>query len=43
MQNQKLQQENQAHLASDFMLHKALPADEFQINSCTLFAPEENM
>jgi hypothetical protein len=25
------------------MLHEALPADEFQINSCTSFAPEENM
>jgi hypothetical protein len=31
------------HLASDVMLHKALPANELQINSCTSFAPEENI
>jgi hypothetical protein len=25
------------------MLHKALPANELPINSCTSFAPEENI
>jgi hypothetical protein len=31
------------HLASDFMLHKAQPVDEFQMDSCTSFAPEKNI